>query len=463
MATRNLRADSATYTFADRLLDDLDRGLPKGQIPAALFGNADIYEREMRRIFGRCWVFMAHDSELPKPGSFVRRNIGQDSFIVVRDSDGRIRVLLNACRHRGVQICRTDSGEARGFLCPYHGWSYNNKGELLGAPLWQKAFGEMSRESNGLIAAAQVESYRGLIFATLDPTAPPLKEYLGGMCWYLDLIFALNEHGVEVIAPPQRIVLNANWKSAAENFAGDDYHLGTLHRAALEMGAFPVPFEANMNGFHIQAAPGHSLSLSVATSDDEPGPKFFGYPEQIAASFNASLISQQQLQVARRARVAVGNVFPNFSLLASPHTDDPNSPPTGMLSIRMWQPYGPGKIEVWNWFCAYRNMSQTQKARLYRAALGSFSIGGNFEQDDTEPWSSIQQTGRSAAAEILELKLNYQMGLPGIGIAKRVHDWPGPGVVYSPRYEEGVQRNLYRFYGDMMRSEPATWPKPATE
>lgn len=458
--TGSLTQARATDTsFVDKLMADLKSGLASGRIPAAIFGNQDVYNRELRRVFGRCWVFMAHESELPAPGAFVRRNIGQDSFIVVRDSAGEIRVLMNACRHRGVQVCRTDAGNARAFMCPYHGWTYDNSGSLTGAPLWSKAFGDMSRAENGLISAAQVSSYRGFIFATLDPTAPPLKEYLGGMCWYLDLIFGLNDAGVEVLAPPQRIVLNGNWKSAAENFAGDDYHLGTLHRAGIEMGVFPVSFEANMNGFHIQAAPGHSLSLSVADNDDDPGPKFFGYPEEVAATFNASLITKEQFELARRSRVAVGTIFPNFSFLASPQSDDAADPPTGMFSIRMWQPYGPGKIEAWNWFCAYRNMTQQQKARLYKAALGSFSVAGNFEQDDTEPWSTVQQTGRSVAAELLELKLNYQMGLPGVGVAKRVHDWCGPGIAYAPRYEEGVQRNLYRFYADMMCSEPGVWPK----
>ena len=63
------------------------------------------------------------------------------------------------------------------------------------------------------------------------------------------------------------------------------------------------------------------------------------------------------------------------------------------------------------------------------------------------------------AAELLEFQLNYQMGMPGIGIAKEVPDWPGPGIAYWTRYEEGVQRNMYRFYLDMMRAAPGTWPR----
>lgn len=458
VAAKNGHADGASAT-PDRLISELLDGLPRGEVPASVFGNEEIYQQELRRIFGRCWVFLAHDSEIPANGDYVVRKIGEDNFIVVRDEDQQIHVLFDACRHRGVQVCRADSGNTKIFRCPYHGWAYDTKGNLVGAPLWRNAFGDMSKEENGLVRAAQVASYRGLVFASLDKSAPPLETYLGGMKWYLDLVFGLNEHGVEVLGPPQRFVIDANWKSAAENFAGDDYHLGTLHKSVWEIGAFPVKFEDNMMGYHIQASAGHSLSFSMAPTEDEPGPKFFGYPDELAATFDTSRLTKEQFDVARRSRVFVGTVFPNFSILALPMTEDgANFPPTGVLTIRVWQPRGPGQLEVWNWFCGYRNMTPEQKDRAYKAGLATFSMGGVFEMDDTEPWITVGRTGRSVSAELLDLKLNYQMGLPGIGIAKRAESWPGPGVVYAPRYEEGVQRNLFRFYAEMMRAAPGEWP-----
>lgn len=314
---------------ADRLLDDLEQGLGVGEVPVGIFGNEELYRRELRSIFGRCWVFLAHESEIEANGDYVLRKIGEDNFIVVRDEHGDIHVLFDACRHRGVQVCRSDSGNTSHFRCPYHGWTYNTRGELVGAPLWQNAFGGMSKEGNGLTKVAKSESYHGLVFATLDPSAPPLTEYLGGMAWYLDLVFGLDDQGVEVVGAPQRFVIDANWKSGADNFSGDDYHLGTLHRSVWAIGAFPVPFRENMMGYHVQASPGHSLSFSMADNEDEPGPKFFGYPEDLAETFTASRISEHQLEIARRSRVFVGNVFPNFSILALPMTEDGSHyPPT---------------------------------------------------------------------------------------------------------------------------------------
>lgn len=450
----NIRTDNS-----DRILRELEAGLPEGEVPASLYGSREIYEREKRNIFARCWVFLAHESEISAKGDYVLRKIGEDNFVVVRDEQGDVNVLFDACRHRGVQICRADSGNTSHFRCPYHGWTYDTKGNLIGAPLWKNAFGGMSKAENGLARAAQVGIKHGLIFATLDPSAPTLEEYLGGMGWYMDLIFGLNQHGVEVLGAPQRFVIDANWKSGADNFSGDDYHLGTLHKSVWEIGAFPVSFQDNMMGYHIQASPGHSLSFSMAPDDDEPGPKFFGFPERLTQTFNTGRISQHQLETARRSRVFVGNVFPNFSILALPMTEDgAHFAPTAVLTIRTWQPVSEGKLEIWNWFCGYKNMTDEEKQRSYVAGLGTFSMGGAFEMDDTEPWITVARTGRSTSAEVLDFKLNYQMGMPGIGISHPVDDWPGPGRVYWTRYEEGVQRNMLRFYLDMMKASPGEWP-----
>jgi phenylpropionate dioxygenase-like ring-hydroxylating dioxygenase large terminal subunit len=444
---------------AEPLLRALNALLPSGRVPSGIFGHDGLHRGELRAIFARCWVFLAHESEIEHQGDFVRRKIGEDDFIVVRNDRGEVSVFFDACRHRGVQICRADAGRTTRFRCPYHGWTYDTNGCLVGVPAWKAAFEGMSKRDNGLLPVAQVASRHGFIFATLDPRAPGLDEYLGGMSWYLDLVFGLNEHGVEVLAPPQRFILDANWKSPAENFAGDDYHLATLHRSVWEIGAFPVPVEDDMTGYHVHAAPGHSLSLSVAPDGADPGPEFYGTPPDVAATFGPQRITAQQVELARRCRVLVGNVFPNFSVLAQPATEDAGShPPTGVLTFRVWQPLGPGRLEAWNWFCAYRNATAEQKRRSYAAGLGTVSLGGCFEMDDAEPWISASRNARSVAADVLDLQLNYQMGMPGVGHTRRAPEWPGPGFAFTPRYEEGVQRNFLRFYARMM-SSPSAWPK----
>ena len=455
----SLRESSDSYV--ERLMHELAEGIDAGRVPASIFGNEWVYREELRRIFGRCWVYLAHTSEVPNPGDFVTRKIGGDDFIATRDENGEIHALLNACKHRGVQVCRADRGNTLQFKCMYHGWTYAPDGRLLGAPLWKHSAGSMSKADNGLVHAAQVDSHQGLIFATLDPSAPSLKEYLGGMAWYIDLVFGLNKHGVEIVGPPQRVVVPGNWKSPSDNAAGDDFHLATLHKSASALGAFPVNVVENMKGYHIQAAPGHSLSMSSAMTEEDPGPRFLGFPQELTATFDTSSITAEQLRAARLSRVIVGNVFPNLTILALPVTEDAkNHRATAAITLRTWQPKGPFKTETFNQFAVYKNATPAQKARSYAAGLGNFSMGGLFEMDDSEPWGTIAKTGGSISAELLNLQLNFSRGLPGIGVADRVHDWPGPGIVYSPRYEEGVQRNLYKFYADLMLSPPGKWPTP---
>src|SRR5437762_742996 len=152
---------------------------------------------ELERIFGRAWNFMCHESQIPNPGDFFMNYIGEDRVITVRDKEGNPQVLLNTCRHRGNAVCRADEGHATSFMCTYHGWTYDLQGKLVGVPGFKDYYHEdLNREEWGLITAAQVESYKGFIFATLDAEAPALPEYLGDVGrMAIDL---LAERGVEV-------------------------------------------------------------------------------------------------------------------------------------------------------------------------------------------------------------------------------------------------------------------------
>src|ERR1700733_4496886 len=135
-----------------------------GMSPAHIYADPEIFAAERDRLFARSWVFLAHESEIPDPGDYVVRRVLADSFIVVRDEAGVVRVMFNMCLHRGMQVCRAELGNASHFRCPYHPWTYRNDGRLVRLPFHAEAYGGddgLAREHQALLPAPSVDSYNG--------------------------------------------------------------------------------------------------------------------------------------------------------------------------------------------------------------------------------------------------------------------------------------------------------------
>ena len=216
--------------------------IKNGLISREIFVNDDLYQQEQEQVFARAWLFIGHESQIPESGDYVTSCMGEESVILTRDRERQIHVFLNTCRHRGMKVCRYDEGNTPVFTCPYHGWSFATDGRLVGVPHNQAAYrGQLDASQWGLIEVAQMTNYKGTIWATWDPEAPSFLDYLGEMKCYLDTVLDCRDGRdgeSEVIGGIQKWTLPANWKFAAENFAGDAYH-NISHRSVDMVGIGP--------------------------------------------------------------------------------------------------------------------------------------------------------------------------------------------------------------------------------
>lgn len=201
------------------------------RVHSDIYVNQEIFGLEMSRIFESTWVYVAHESMIPNPGDYCTATIGRQPVIVSRDDDGQLHVLFNRCAHRGSVVCREERGHASTFRCPYHGWMYRNDGSLIGAAQrsgYPEDFGEWGLR---LAEVPRVQSYRGLIFASVADDGESLLDRLAGVRFYIDAWCDRSPQGeVTVPAGAHRYEYPGNWKLQMENGV-DGYHGNYVHES----------------------------------------------------------------------------------------------------------------------------------------------------------------------------------------------------------------------------------------
>lgn len=421
-----------------RMFRQMRTGIPEGRVPARIFNDREVYELERDRLFGKAWCFLAHETEIPKPGDYVVRNIADNSVIVARDEHGVVHASLNMCRHRGNQMCKSEMGNASHFRCSYHGWVYKNSGELIGVPYFKESYkAKLDRKQWGLVKI-RIDSYAGLIFGTLDPYAPSLDDYLGGFQFYLDLYLKQGPGGSEVHGPPDHWVADTDWKICAENFSGDGYHTPVAHQFGFHLGYFPSSGASHSQGWAVHI-PGKGHAIGLGHTPGMPG--FAGYPQDLVDMMQSTL-SPEQLQVFSKTRTAVGTVFPNLSFLIQPFSITPGEVGVRFCTMRLWHPTGPGRMEMWSWCLVPKDASEEFKQACYSAYTLAFGQAGTFEQDDFENWTKVTRQAGSSLARTIDFP--YLMGLD----SQALDDWPGPGHAVTPYVTEGNFRNQWQTWLD---------------
>lgn len=437
-------------TVAARLAQIGDH-VANGSVPSWIYADDEIFRLEKQRLFARAWVYLAHETELPEPGDFVVRQIVDESILVVRGSDGEVRALINQCTHRGSQLCQFDEGNLRRFRCIYHGWTFNDQGALVAVPYDREVYGGVDRQALGLRQVAKTAVHDGFVFGCMDPDGVEFDEYLGDFAWYLDFMTKRSASGLEVLGPPQRWVVSADWKIAAENLIGDSYHTPFSHRSIFDVGLLPFSTK--------DAAPGGTktgLHVRVGNADlamvQRPADFYMGYPLSVLETLKRGLADDQRALLESGAPDGSGtfmnrfHLFPNFSCLnvGAFVADDRLDP---YVSIRVWQPLGPGRMEILSWLLVERDAPIAFKEASRRAYVLSFGSSGMLEQDDMENWTTISRIAVAVGGGSMPQFLRMGAHDPVQPIA----DWGGPGDAYPTQYFDLPARRFLERWLEYLR------------
>ncbi len=351
-----------------------------------------ILERERRAVFDVCWLYAGHESEIPQPGDFRTSSVAGRPILFSRDSQGRARVFLNTCRHRGATVCRESQGNARLYFCFYHGWSYNRDGELVGVPGADAYPAGFDKKAHGLAEPPRTESYRGFVFVNFDASAMPLDEYLAGAKEYIDLVLDQSPSGeMEIIRGTQDYDIKANWKLLVEN-SFDDYHLLTTHKTWLDYlrksGVEMKPPEQGhllpTHGVGKALGNGHAVIDNVNFRGRPVARWIPIYGEQAKPEIErlrAELVAR--LGEARAARVADTNrnlvIFPNLVI------NDGSS-----VTVRTFHPVSADLMRVRAWALGPRDETPAARAVRLDSFLTFYGPGGFATPDDVEALEAVQ-------------------------------------------------------------------------
>jgi len=414
--------------------------IEEGRVHSAVFTDESIFEAELQRIFYKFWVYLAHESEVSQPGDYVRKSIGRHSIVVARGTDGEVRAFFNRCRHRGTSICRYEKGNAEFFRCPYHGWTYNNRGPLVGVPFPSRYGDDFDKGKLGLVQVPRLDTYRGFIFVSLADEGQSLIEHLGRSAEYIDkFIQASPTDKIQLSAGVSKSNFHGNWK-----FVGmDGYHVNFTHKTVQDL---QVRKNGNADSrknntdrapnLAVDLANGHcrldlsltdtveigkaTLSLIGEIPNTEAGRQ---YVAQMVERWGSEAAAYEAIRESRDVHV---HVWPNLQLIGS--------------EVRVIRPLASGYTEVFGYPAMLAGVPGEINERRLRgyewfntvAAFGTPDDREIFErnqiglQNDKEPWQVVSR---------------------GLGKAEVRED----GVVVGNITDEVTQRTQLRQWAKAMR------------
>ena len=408
------------------------------QVHGSLYGDPGVFAEEMRQIFARGWVFVGHESEVAEPGQWVTRRIGREPMILVRDRSGALNVLANRCSHRGTALCWEHRGRTTSFQCTYHAWNFGLDGALRAVP-YPAGF-EKDHADLGLDRAAQVESYRGFVFANLDGSAGSLAGHLGvGGIDMIDRLCDLSPSGSITLGPNWLgHAVGSNWKMWPES-DNDGYHLNWVH-ASMVSSAPDTYYQETVLGGETG-----NQSLAVDWGDGHVELDFRpSYRRELAwlgASRDKVPGYCTALEQARGVEAAGrllwdgpphGLIFPNLFL--------------GELNIAIIEPVAPDRMVHWHTAVQFEGVDESFNRRLLRQSEAAMGPAAFIVPDDAVTAERMQLAMSGVGVDDAEAQRGWVDMSRGLGREDRRADGRRAALIS----DETTNRGFWRQYRTVM-------------
>jgi benzoate/toluate 1,2-dioxygenase alpha subunit len=379
--------------------DDYLAGLiQQDRVHRDVYTDPAIFDLEIERIWGRAWIYVGHASQVKEPGQYFATTIARQPVVMTRHSDGKVYVLFNRCAHKGAQVVGDTCGKVQKLRCCYHGWVYDLDGTLMHVPREEGYYGcgfEKGDPTARMLKVPRVDSYHGLVFASLAKQGPNLKTWLSGAAASIDNLVERSPEGkIEIAGGCFRYVHDSNWKMFVENL-NDAMHPMVVHQSSsgTAKGVFrdkfkedeKVPFELEMlapftnsydffekmglTAWHYgHSVTGGKISIHSAYS---PIP---GYMDQLVAAYGEQK-AKEILCVNRHNTV----VYPSFTLKGA------------ITSVRVVKPVAVDKTIIESW--VFRQVGAPEE--LFQRSITYCNLINSHANlvgpDDWEAYHRLQQ------------------------------------------------------------------------
>ncbi|CAM3959769.1 Rieske 2Fe-2S domain-containing protein [Flavobacterium sinopsychrotolerans] len=348
------------------------------------FTNPELFELEMKYIFENNWVYLAHESQITEANDYFTTHIGRQPIFIARNKEGELNAFINACSHRGAQLCRYKKGNKSTYTCPFHGWTFNNSGKLLKVKDVKGAgYPEQfnTEGSHDLKKVARFESYKGFLFGSLNPDSSSLEDYLGDTKKIIDQMVDQAEFGLEVVRGASTYTYDANWKMQMENGA-DGYHVSSVHwNYVATMG--------NRKEDGVQAVDPNGWSKSIGGVYGFENGHMLLWTKMLNPEVRPlySQLDRLNAELGKERTNFIVNETRNLALYPNVYLMDQFS-----TQIRVVRPISVDKSEVTIYCMAPKNEPAADRALRIRQYEDFFNVTGMGTPDDLEEFRSCQES-----------------------------------------------------------------------